>query len=48
MNYREGETCLVRKIFTTEQELELVSLNDVPLEVRRKEAKKPLYLKRYE
>ncbi len=48
MNYREGEICLIRKIFTTEQDLQLISLNDVPLEVRRKEAKKPLYLKRYE
>ncbi len=28
--------------------LDLVSLNDVPLEIRRKEAKKPLFLARYE
>jgi len=28
--------------------LETVSLKDVPLEERRKEAKKPLYLVRYE
>jgi hypothetical protein len=28
--------------------LEYVSLKDVPLEERRKEAKKPLYLARYE
>jgi hypothetical protein len=30
------------------QHLECVSLKDVPLEVRRQEAKKPLYLTRYE
>ena len=28
--------------------LEIVSLKDVPLEERRKEAKKPLFLTRYE
>jgi hypothetical protein len=28
--------------------LEIVSLKDVPLEERRREAKKPLYLTRYE
>jgi hypothetical protein len=48
MSCREGETCLTRKASPTEQELELVSLKDVPLEVRRKEAKEPLFLKRYE
>jgi hypothetical protein len=31
-----------------EEMLENVSLNDIPLEERRKEAKKPLYLTRYE
>jgi hypothetical protein len=31
-----------------EEELVQVSLRDVPLEVRRKEAKKPLFLTRYE
>jgi|GEM_PF-1364842 len=30
------------------QKLECISLKDVPLEVRRQEAKKPLFLKRYE
>ncbi|MBT0159076.1 hypothetical protein G4O51_03730 [Candidatus Bathyarchaeota archaeon A05DMB-2] len=31
-----------------EEMLENVSLKDIPLEERRKEAKKPLYLTRYE
>ncbi|MCW4047970.1 MAG: hypothetical protein NWE99_10520 [Candidatus Bathyarchaeota archaeon] len=31
-----------------EKMLENVSLKDIPLEERRKEAKKPLYLTRYE
>jgi hypothetical protein len=31
-----------------EERLEYVCLRDVPLEVRRKEAKKPLFLIRYE
>ena len=30
------------------EKFELVSLKDVPLEVRREEAKKPLFLTRYE
>jgi hypothetical protein len=30
------------------ERLKLVSLKNVPLEVRRKEAKKPLFLTRYE
>ncbi len=30
------------------EKLELVALKDVPLEVRREEAKKPLFLIRYE
>jgi hypothetical protein len=30
------------------KKLEFVSLNDAPLEDRRKEAKKPLFLTRYE
>ena len=30
------------------ENLELVSLKDVPLEVRRKDAEKPLFLTRYE
>jgi len=32
----------------TREILELVSLQDVPLEVRRREAKKPLFITRYE
>jgi hypothetical protein len=36
-----------RKIFSEPIEL-AVALKDVPLEVRREEAKKPLYLTRYE
>jgi hypothetical protein len=49
MNYSNGSTCLVRKDGAKSGErLENVSLRDVPLEVRRKEAKKPLFLIRYE
>jgi hypothetical protein len=32
----------------SEERLELISLKDVPLEVRRREAKEPLFLTRYE
>jgi hypothetical protein len=48
MNCQEGETCVVKKIYTTEEELANVSLKNIPLKARRAEAKKPLFLKRYE
>ena len=49
MDYPNGSTCLIKKDSAKgEERLEYVSLKDVPLEVRRKEAKKPLFLTRYE
>jgi hypothetical protein len=48
MNCQEGETCVVKKPLTAEEELANISLKDVPLKVRREEAKKPLFLERYE
>ena len=50
MDYHNGSTCLIKKNFADGKadRLECVSLKDVPLEVRRKEARKPLFLKRYE
>jgi hypothetical protein len=49
MNYPNGSTCLIKKDSVNgEERVECVSLKDVPLEVRRKEAKKPLFLTRYE
>jgi hypothetical protein len=49
MDYPHGSTCLIRKDSVNDEErVECVSLKDVPLEVRRKEAKKPLFLIRYE
>jgi hypothetical protein len=49
MDYQNGATCLVKKGSVKGGErLEYVCLRDVPLEVRRKEAKKPLFLMRYE
>jgi hypothetical protein len=45
MDYPNGSTCLIRKDSVNDEErVECVSLKDVPLEVRRKEAKKPLFL----
>jgi hypothetical protein len=37
-----------KDLVEVDERLAQVSLKDVPLEVRRKEAKKPLFLKRYE
>lgn len=50
MDYQNGATCLIKKDFANGKadRLEPVSLKDVPLEVRRKEARKPLFLTRYE
>jgi hypothetical protein len=49
VDYQNGDACLIRKDSAKgEERLECISLNDVPLEVRRKEAKKPLFLTRYE
>ena len=50
MDYQNGATCLIKKDFASGKadRLVCVSLRDVPLEVRRKEAKKPLFLTRYE
>jgi hypothetical protein len=49
MDYPNGATCLLkRESAKGEENLAYASLRDVPLEVRRKEAKKPLFLIRYE
>jgi hypothetical protein len=49
MDHQNGATCLIKKESSKgEERLEYVCLRDVPLEVRRKEAKKPLFLTRYE
>ena len=54
MDYQNEKSRLLKKNFTNSkgkllvEELEHVSLKDVPLEERRKEAKKPLFLTRYE
>jgi hypothetical protein len=49
MDYKSGESIYLKKSHAkVEEMLTQVSLKDVPLEVRRKEAKKPLFLERYE
>jgi hypothetical protein len=49
MDSQNESTCLIKKDSAKgEERLEYVCLRDVPLEVRRKEAKKPLFLTRYE
>jgi hypothetical protein len=49
MDYRTGKfVCLKKRQVKIEASLAQVALKDVPLEVRRKEAKKPLFLIRYE
>jgi hypothetical protein len=48
MSCQEGETCSIRKIFPDEGDSGGVSLKNIPLKERRKEAGKPLFLKRYE
>ena len=54
MDYRNQKSSVLKENFDGAkrdllgEELESTSLRDVPLEDRRKEAKKPLYLVRYE
>jgi len=55
MDYRNVKSILLQKKFQERlksgglsENLKLVSLKDVPLKVRRREAKKPLFLTRYE
>jgi len=49
MDYINGESVYLKKRnVKVGVRLVQVSLKDVPLEVRRKEAKKPLFLIRYE
>jgi hypothetical protein len=49
MDSRNGESAYLKKNqVKVETRLAQVSLKDVPQEVRRKEAKKPLFLARYE
>jgi len=51
LDYQNGSTCLIKKDSAKSQEslaYENVCLRDVPLEVRKEEAKKPLFLTRYE
>jgi hypothetical protein len=44
----EESVCLKNQHVKVGARLAQVSLKDVPIEVRRKEAKKPLFLTRYE
>jgi hypothetical protein len=51
LDYPNGATCLTKKDPSKGEETltyAYVCLRDVPLEVRKKEAKKPLFLTRYE
>ncbi len=49
MDYRNGKSVYLKKRHVKiEASLAQVTLKDVPLEARRKEAKKPLFLIRYE
>ncbi len=49
MNYRNGKyVSLKKRHVEIEESMARVTLKDVPLEVRRKEASKPLFLIRYE
>ncbi len=50
MDYLNGKSRVIKKDFVNGEndKSETVYLKDVPLEVRRKEAKKPLFLTRYE
>jgi len=55
MDYQNEKSILLQKNFQERlnrerlrERLELMTLKDVPLEVRRKEANKPLFLTRYE
>jgi len=51
MDYQNQETATLKKGFGTRRERfggKSISIRDIPLEIRRKEAKKPLFLTRYE
>jgi hypothetical protein len=55
MDYQNEKSILLQKNFQDRlnrerlrERLKLASLKNVPLEVRRKEARKPLFLTRYE
>ena len=50
MGYQNSSTCLIKKGPDIDKDIkiEYPSLKDVPMEIRHKEAKKPLYLTRYE
>jgi hypothetical protein len=49
MEFKNGESTHLKKFHVkVGVQLAQVSLKEVPLEVRRKEAKKPLFLIRYE
>ena len=49
MDYQNGSTCLIkRENEKGGEKLENIRLKDAPLELRRIEAKEPLFLTRYE
>jgi hypothetical protein len=49
MDYQNGASCLLKKCSAkVGATLAQVSLKEMPLEARRKEARKPLFLIRYE
>jgi hypothetical protein len=50
MDCQKGESCLLKKSPKQDENasVQTVSLRDIPLEVRRKDAKEPLFLIRYE
>jgi hypothetical protein len=53
MNYPNEKSSLLEKNFGGKkahsgEKLQMLTLKDIPLEVRREEAKKPLFLSRYE
>ena len=53
MDYSNQQAEIIRKGFANGKytkctKLQKVSIRDVPLEVRRKEARRPLFLRRYE
>ena len=54
MNYQNEKSSLAKKNFdrakrkSLSAKLTLESLKDIPLKIRREEAKKPLFLERYE
>jgi hypothetical protein len=48
MDYPDGKSKTKNRLTNGKIKWETVSLKDIPLEVRRKEARKPLFLTRYE